>query len=100
MLVSHVEGSSNALLEGLVCGIPALVSKVGATQELMSQGAPLILCDSHDVSSIANGLIQLKANYEVLNAEAREFSKFLSEALSEDAIFKKWQEAIRRVTSS
>ena len=100
VLVSHVEGSSNALLEGLVCGIPALVSKVGATQELMSQGAPLILCDSHDVSSIANGLIQLKANYEVLNAEAREFSKFLSEALSEDAIFKKWQEAIRRVTSS
>lgn len=100
VLVSHVEGSSNALLEGLVSGIPALVSKVGATQELMSQGAPLILCDSHDVPSIANGLIQLNANYEVLNAEAREFSKFLSEALSEDVIFKKWQEAIGRVTSA
>jgi len=99
VLVSHVEGSSNALLEGLICGIPALVSKVGAVQELMSQGAPLILCDSDDVSSIANGLIQLKANYEVLSTEAREFSKLLSEALSEDAIFKKWQEAIRRVTS-
>jgi len=99
VLVSHVEGSSNALLEGLICGIPALVSKVGAAQELMSQGAPLILCDSHDVSSIANGLIQLKANYEILNAEAKEFSKSLSVALSEDAIFKKWQEAIRLVTS-
>lgn len=99
VLVSHVEGSSNALLEGLVCGLPALVSKVGATQQLKSQGAPLILCDSHEVTSIANGLIQLKENYEFLSAEAREFSKLLGETLSEDAIFKKWEEAIKTVTS-
>jgi glycosyltransferase involved in cell wall biosynthesis len=100
ILVSHFEGSSNALLEGLICGIPALVSKVGAVQELLSQGAPLILCDSYDVSSIANGLIQLRDNYESLKIEARDFSKILGETLNEDAIFRKWQEAIKNVTSS
>jgi glycosyltransferase involved in cell wall biosynthesis len=100
ILVSHVEGSSNALLEGLICGIPALVSNVGAAQELLSQGAPLTLCDSHDISSIAQGLIQLRDNYNSLSTEAREFSKFLSEVLSEEAVFKKWEEVIKKVTSS
>lgn len=100
ILVSHVEGSSNALLEGLICGIPAVVSEVGSAQELLSQGAPLILCDSYDFTSIANALIQLIDNYETLRIEARDFSKILSQHLSEDAVFKKWQEAIRVVTSS
>ena len=100
ILVSHVEGSSNALLEGLICGIPAVVSRVGAAEELLSQGAPLILCDSYDVFSIANGLIQLTDNYDTLRDDARDFSKILSENLSQDRIFKKWQEAIRIVTSS
>ncbi len=100
ILVSHFEGSSNALLEGLICGIPAVVSKVGAAQDLLFQGAPLILCDSYDVSSIANGLIRLRDNYKVLKTEAIDFSKILSEALSEDTVLKKWQDAIRNVTSS
>jgi glycosyltransferase involved in cell wall biosynthesis len=100
ILVSHFEGSSNALLEGLVCGIPAVVSDVGSAQELLSQGAPLILCDSYDTSSIANAIIQLSENYEALRREAGDFSTILSESLSEDTVLKKWQEAIRKVTSS
>lgn len=100
ILVSHVEGSSNALLEGLICGIPAVVSRVGAVEDLLLQGAPLILCDSYDVFSIANGLIQLTDNYETLRDDARDFSKILSENLSQDKIFKKWQEVIKMVTFS
>jgi glycosyltransferase involved in cell wall biosynthesis len=100
ILASHVEGSSNALLEGLICGIPAVVSKVGAAQELLSQGAPLILCDSYDVTSIASALIQLRNNYETLRTDARDFSKILIQNLSEDTVFKKWQDVIRVVTSS
>ena len=100
VLVSHVEGSSNALLEGLVAGVPALVSNVGAVQELVKQGAPLIVCDSTDLDSIAKGLVKLSNEYQTLRSEALSFSNIVLETLGEDSVLKKWQDVIKEVTSS
>jgi glycosyltransferase involved in cell wall biosynthesis len=98
-LVSHVEGSSNALLEGLVAGIPTLASMVGAAEELKAQGAALVLCNSSDTKSIANGLTQIKFNYESLRIQAKEFSMIISQTMNEEAILEQWEEAILSVTS-
>jgi glycosyltransferase involved in cell wall biosynthesis len=98
-LVSHVEGSSNALLEGLISGIPTLASMVGAAEELKAQGAALVLCDSSDTKSIANGLTQIKFNYESLRIQAKEFSQIISQTMNEEAILEQWEEAIQGVTS-
>ena len=98
-LVSHVEGSSNALLEGLISGIPTLASMVGAAEELKAQGAALVLCDSSDTKSIANGLTQIKFNYESLRIQAKEFSQIISQTMNEEAILEQWEEAIQSVTS-
>jgi glycosyltransferase involved in cell wall biosynthesis len=100
VLVSHVEGSSNALLEGLAAGVPALVSYVGAVQELIEQGAPLVVCDSADVDSIATGLLSLTNEYHALRCEARYFASIVLETLSEDSVLKQWQDVIEEVTSS
>jgi glycosyltransferase involved in cell wall biosynthesis len=100
ILVSHIEGSSNALLEGLVSGVPALVSKAGAAEELFSQGAPIVLCESNDVQSIADGLIELRDNYSILQSQARNFAEVIGATLSEETVLSQWQQAIHDVTSS
>jgi L-malate glycosyltransferase len=99
-LVSHIEGSSNALLEGLATGVPALVSRVGASQELFSQGAPIVLCNANDIQSIADGLIQLRDNYKILQNQARNFAEVIGQTLSEESVLRQWQQAIHDVTSS
>lgn len=100
VLVSHHEGSSNALLEGLAAGVPALVSRVGDAQELVKQGAPLILCDSLDLDSIADGLNKLRDEYHEIRIEAKNFARFLMQTLDEDSVLKKWQGVIKEVTFS
>lgn len=99
-LISHVEGSSNALLEGLASGIPALVSLVGAAEDLNAQGAPLVLCNPSDFNSIANGLTQLRSNYESLRCQARDYSEIISRTMNEESILKQWDEVIQSVISS
>ena len=44
LLSSHGEGMSNALLEGMACGLPCLASRsVGGAAELLGDGRGMLL---------------------------------------------------------
>jgi glycosyltransferase involved in cell wall biosynthesis len=99
ILVSYFEGSSNAVLEALVTGIPVISSNTGSVSELMSSGAPIIVCDPDSPDSIAIAITNLKENYEDFLKKAQDYSDFLEIELSEDSVFKLWSALILDVTS-
>lgn len=99
ILVSYFEGSSNAVLEALVAGIPVISSNTGSVSELISSGAPIILCDPDSPESIATAINSLKENYEDYLKKAQDYSDFLEIELGEDSVFKLWSALILNVTS-
>ena len=99
ILVSYFEGSSNAVLEALVAGIPVISSNTGSVSELMSSGAPIIVCDPDSPESIAIAITSLKENYEDYLKKAQDYSDFLEIELSEDSVFKLWNALILDVIS-
>ena len=53
---SFHEGNSNSLLESLVSGIPAIVTRVGIVNELEKMGAPLVITSGTDYLSIQESI--------------------------------------------
>lgn len=94
ILVSHFEGSSNALLEGLSLGMPGISSSTGAAAELKELDCPLLICDSKSIESIKNSLLEIEENYEQLAKEARNFSNKINKLYGEKNIFALWNEII------
>jgi len=99
ILVSYFEGSSNAVLEALVTGMPVISSDTGSVSELISSGAPIIVCDPDSPDSIAIAIANLKENYDDYLKKAQDYSDFLEIELSEDSVYKLWSALILDVTS-
>jgi len=59
-LPSHAEGMSNALLEGIACGLPVVVTDTGGTAELLDGNGLLIPIQSPP--AIADALIEILAD--------------------------------------
>lgn len=56
-LPSHAEGMSNALLEGIACGLPVVVTDTGGTKELLD-GNGLVI-PMKDPDSLADAIIEI-----------------------------------------
>lgn len=97
VLVSQIEGSSNALLEALACGLPSLVSDTGSVPELITMGAPLIVCDIKNVMTISNALMDIKDNYNRYVISSQEFSKKVILHYGEELIRSSWLDEINKL---
>lgn len=53
VLPSHEEGSSNALLEAVIAGVPAVATRVGGNPALLLDGVGGRLCPARDPASMA-----------------------------------------------
>ncbi len=53
------EGLSNALLEGLACGLPIVATNVGGNNEIVDDGANGLLCQPKNPHELANKIMQL-----------------------------------------
>jgi len=60
-LPSHAEGMSNALLEGIACGLPVVVTDTGGTKELLD-GNGLVI-PMKDPSSLADAMIEILSDH-------------------------------------
>lgn len=59
VLPSRTEGLSNALLEAMACGLPAIASDVGGAVDLIQPGQNGILFKSEEQADLARHLIEL-----------------------------------------
>jgi glycosyltransferase involved in cell wall biosynthesis len=72
LLVSHEEGFSNAVLEGMAAGLPMLVTDVGGNAEAVGESG--LVVPPRDPAALAGGLIALAdpARRSALGAKAAE----------------------------
>ena len=59
VLSSLSEGSPNALLEALVCGVPAVATRVGGIPEIVRDGETALLVPPSDVDAMATAQLPL-----------------------------------------
>lgn len=58
-LPSRSEGLSNALLEAMLCGVPAVATAVGGNPEVVVDGVTGFLVPPEDPASLANAILAL-----------------------------------------
>lgn len=66
VLTSDSEGLSLALMEAMMCGLPAVVSNVGDLEDLIEDGINGFLINEHTPEAFANRFIELLENDEKL----------------------------------
>lgn len=67
ILPSHVEGMSNALLEAMACGLPAIASTVGAASELIRPDVNGLLVEPSSPVDLEQALNRLLSDSELRN---------------------------------
>ncbi|MFI5258260.1 MAG: glycosyltransferase family 4 protein [Candidatus Limnocylindrales bacterium] len=65
---SHVEGMSNALLEAMACGLPAVATTVGAAPQMVDDGVDGLLVPPGDPDALANALARLLGSPDLRHA--------------------------------
>ncbi|MDF1548169.1 MAG: glycosyltransferase family 4 protein [Bacteroidales bacterium] len=66
VMPSQNEGMSNALIEGMACGLPVLVSDVGGTEELVTNGENGYIFPVGDFEKLCNLLLEMVKSPERL----------------------------------
>jgi glycosyltransferase involved in cell wall biosynthesis len=56
VLPSYTEGMSNALLESMACGLPAVATRVGAAESMVTDGESALLIEPRDVLALSKAL--------------------------------------------
>jgi glycosyltransferase involved in cell wall biosynthesis len=88
---SFVEGNSNSLLEGLASGI---VTRVGLVEELELMGAPLVIAEGFDCTSLQKSLLTAFDEVVSNKKQAADFKSHIVSEFGEDAIIRKWEKAL------
>jgi N-acetylgalactosamine-N,N'-diacetylbacillosaminyl-diphospho-undecaprenol 4-alpha-N-acetylgalactosaminyltransferase len=99
VLTSLYEGSSNALLEALSHGLPALTSDLLSTRELLNEGAPIVLCNPQDISSIESAIINLEHKFVDLTKISPNFSQKLISKHNPTRIIELWEQTFASLIS-
>jgi glycosyltransferase involved in cell wall biosynthesis len=100
ILPSLFEGNSNALLEALVAGFPAISTPVGAAFDLKAIGAPLIITNGFAPADLQNAIeIAIRHKISYLQ-EARNFQGLLARTHGREAIFTQWLALLQQLSNN
>jgi glycosyltransferase involved in cell wall biosynthesis len=86
VLPSHAEGMSNALLEGMACGLPVVVTETGGTRELVDGNGLVVPKESPDAlaEAILSILADDKRRGEMRAASLRVAARFSWQSMARD----------------
>lgn len=90
ILPSTFEGNSNALLEALIEGFPAITTPVGIASELFKIGAPVIVTSGFRVEDFEKAINTALCEKEFYSSVARGFMHTIANAHSKHTIFTQW----------
>lgn len=68
LLVSHEEGFSNSVLEGMACGLPMVVTNVGGNPEAVQDGGNGFLVPPQDFQAIGQAILKFAHDAELRSA--------------------------------
>ncbi len=83
-LLSRSEGLSNALIEAMAAGLPAVVTSVGGNPEVVEQGRSGFLVNSEDHEGAAKAIVELLVNPELRTAMGRHARAVVEQRFSTD----------------
>ena len=89
VLPSRSEGFSNALIEAMAAGLPAIATDVGGNAEALQDGITGLLIPSEDVSELSDALLKLIASPEIARAMGRRGEQAAHDHFSADAMMHK-----------
>jgi L-malate glycosyltransferase len=75
------EGLSNSVLEYMICSVPPVISRIGATTEIIDDGISGLLFEPENVNDLANKILILYEDIEFRrkiaeNAKSKVLNKF------------------------
>lgn len=100
ILPSTFEGNSNALLEALIEGFPAITTPVGIASELNKIGAPVIVTSGFEVDDFEKAIHKSLREKEFYSSVAKEFMHTIANAHSKETIFTKWSNLLDDFSAS
>ncbi len=86
VLPSRAEGMSNALLEGMACGLPSIVSNIPANKALIENKKNGLLAEVDDPQSLSEAIILLATDNDLREKLGRAARKLILEEYSIDSI--------------
>lgn len=96
VLPSLNEGMSNSLLEAMACGLPAIVTDVGGSGDLVNDNGFIVAKES--ASELTEALLQYRDNRELLKQHGKK-SRELALAMSWSAMAAQYLEIYSRIKS-
>lgn len=82
VLTSKTEGISNSILESMACGVPVIATSGGGTPEIIDNGKNGLILPFGDYKAIAQKIIELKNNPELLKQLSKHAKQTVNEKFS------------------
>lgn len=91
LLVSHEEGFSNSLLEGMVCGLPAIVTGVGGNIEAVSEAVNGYIVPPNNPVALSLAIKELVHNPQLRESMGDEAKKIIKKKFSMGKMIEKYE---------
>jgi glycosyltransferase involved in cell wall biosynthesis len=100
VLASTEEGSSNAILEAMACGLPVIASNIRANHETVENGVSGLLVPSRDVAALAEAIERLLLDRKLRERLGSRARQMVRESYAEDRYIEEHVALYRRLVRS